>query len=151
MLDIFKVHTRKVPLADDVDLERLARGTVGLTGADLRNLVNEAALWATRDDKDDVDQIDFESARDKVLMGAKREEIHHRSARSDDRLSRGRPRAVGLAHAGTDPVHKVTDHPPRPRPGRHPVPARGGSDRHQRERAASLGSRSLWAAGRPSD
>ena len=48
---IFKVHTRDVPLADDVDLERLAAGTVGLTGADIRNLVNEAALWATRNDK----------------------------------------------------------------------------------------------------
>ncbi len=51
-LAIFKVHTRDVPLADDVDLERLAAGTVGLTGADIRNLVNEAALWASRHDKE---------------------------------------------------------------------------------------------------
>ncbi|MCR4411814.1 MAG: ATP-dependent zinc metalloprotease FtsH [Thermoguttaceae bacterium] len=74
-LAIFKVHTREVPLADDVDLDRLAAGTVGLTGADIRNLVNEAALWATRQGKDQVEMSDFEYARDKVLMGPKREEI----------------------------------------------------------------------------
>jgi cell division protease FtsH len=72
---IFKVHTRDVPLADDVNLEKLAAGTVGLTGADIRNLVNEAALWATRNGKDKVDMDDFEFARDKVLMGPKREEL----------------------------------------------------------------------------
>jgi len=74
-LAIFKVHTRQVPLADDVDLERLAAGTVGLTGADIRNLVNEAAIWAARHDKERVDMNDFEYARDRVIMGSKREEI----------------------------------------------------------------------------
>ena len=72
---IFEVHTRDVPLDNDVDLERLAAGTVGLTGADIRNLVNEAALWASRHDKETVDMSDFEYARDKVLMGAKRDEV----------------------------------------------------------------------------
>jgi len=72
---IFKVHSRGVPLADDVNLDRLASGTVGLTGADIRNLVNEAALWASRNDKEKVDMSDFEFARDKVLMGAKRDEV----------------------------------------------------------------------------
>jgi len=72
---IFQVHVREVPLDDDVDLERLAAGTVGLTGADIRNLVNEAALWASRHDKEFVEMSDFEYARDKVLMGAKREEV----------------------------------------------------------------------------
>ncbi len=72
---IFKVHSRNVPLADDVDLHRLAGGAVGLTGADIRNLVNEAALWATREGKDKVDMSDFEIARDKILMGPKREEV----------------------------------------------------------------------------
>ena len=72
---IFKVHCRNVPLADNVDLESLAAATVGLTGADIRNLVNEAALWATRAGKDRVEMADFEHARDKVLMGAKREEV----------------------------------------------------------------------------
>ncbi len=66
---MFKVHCRDVPLAAGVDLERLAAGTVGLTGADIRNLVNEAALWATRNHKNVVDMDDFEYARDKVLMG----------------------------------------------------------------------------------
>ena len=74
-LALFKVHTRNVPLAADVDLERLAGATVGLTGADIRNLVNEAALWATRHDKAAVDSADFDYARDKVLMGPKREEV----------------------------------------------------------------------------
>jgi cell division protease FtsH len=74
-VQIFKVHTRSVILADAVDLERLAAGTVGLTGADIRNLVNEAALIATRNGKDRVEMSDFEHARDKVLMGAKREEV----------------------------------------------------------------------------
>ncbi len=72
---IFKVHSRDVPLDDDVDIDRLVGGTVGLTGADIRNLVNEAALWATRQGKDKVNMDDFEIARDKVLMGPKREEV----------------------------------------------------------------------------
>ena len=72
---IFKVHCRNIPLADDVDLERLAAGSVGLTGADIRNLVNEAAIWATRRDQEKVGMADFEYARDKILMGAKREEV----------------------------------------------------------------------------
>jgi cell division protease FtsH len=74
-LAIFQVHTREVPLASDVDLEDLAAGTVGLTGADIRNLVNEAALWASRNGKNCVDRSDFDYARDRVLMGAKREEV----------------------------------------------------------------------------
>jgi len=74
-LAIFRVHTRNVILSDQVDLERLAAGTVGLTGADIRNLVNEAALWATREGKDRVEMADFEHARDKVLIGPKREEV----------------------------------------------------------------------------
>ncbi|MFN9369110.1 MAG: ATP-dependent zinc metalloprotease FtsH [Planctomycetia bacterium] len=74
-LALFKVHTRNVPLAADVNLDRLAGATVGLTGADIRNLVNEAALWATRHDKPAVDSSDFDYARDKVLMGPKREEV----------------------------------------------------------------------------
>jgi cell division protease FtsH len=74
-LAIFEVHTRNVPLDPGVDLGRLAAGTVGLTGADIRNLVNEAALWASRRDKNSVEMADFEYARDKVLMGDKRDEI----------------------------------------------------------------------------
>ncbi len=74
-VEIFKVHMRGVPLADDIDVEKLAGATVGLTGADIRNVVNEAALWASRHDKEKVEMADFEYALDKVLLGSKREEV----------------------------------------------------------------------------
>ena len=74
-MGILKVHTRNKPLADDVDLETIARGMIGMTGADLRNLANEAALLATREGKSKIDRSDFERAADRVLIGAKREEV----------------------------------------------------------------------------
>ena len=106
--DIFKVHVRQVPLSDDVDLERLAAGTVGLTGADIRNMVNEAALWAARGDKDAVEMEDFDYARDKILMGAKREE--HLTA-EDKKKTAYHEAGHTLASwflKGADRVHKVT-------------------------------------------
>jgi cell division protease FtsH len=74
-LAILKVHTRNKPLADDVNLEQTARSMIGMTGADLRNLANEAALLATREGKNKIDRRDFERASDRVLMGPKREEV----------------------------------------------------------------------------
>jgi len=74
-LAILKVHTRTKPLSDDVNLELIARKMVGMTGADLRNLTNEAALIATREGKSRIDRHDFEKATDRVLRGPKREEI----------------------------------------------------------------------------
>jgi len=74
-LDILKVHTRTKPLADDVNLETIARKMIGMTGADLRNLANEAALLATRANKSRIERIDFERAADRVLMGPQRDEI----------------------------------------------------------------------------
>jgi cell division protease FtsH len=74
-LAILKVHTRTKPLADDVNLETIARGMIGMTGADLRNLANEAALLATREGKNKIDRTDFERAADRVLIGPKREEV----------------------------------------------------------------------------
>jgi cell division protease FtsH len=74
-LAILKVHTRNKPLADDVNLELIARKMVGMTGADLRNLANEAALLATREGKDRLHMADFERAADRVLIGPKREEV----------------------------------------------------------------------------
>jgi len=74
-LQILKVHTRNKPLADDVDLEVIARGMIGMTGADLRNLANEAALLATREGKSKIERRDFERAADRVLMGPQREEV----------------------------------------------------------------------------
>src|SRR5205085_2495272 len=67
--EILRVHTRKVPIGDDVDLSIIARGTPGFSGADLANLVNEAALWAARQNRKHVTMADFEMSKDKVLMG----------------------------------------------------------------------------------
>ena len=70
--EILRVHTRKVPLSDDVELSIIARGTPGFSGADLANLVNEAALWAARQNRKFVTMADFEMSKDKVLMGVER-------------------------------------------------------------------------------
>ncbi len=107
-LALFKVHTRNVPLAADVNLERLASGTVGLTGADIRNLVNEAALWATRHDKEAVSASDFDYARDKVLMGPKREEVlAGREKKMTAYHEAGHALGAWLL-PGVDKLHKVT-------------------------------------------
>jgi cell division protease FtsH len=74
-LEILKVHTRNKPLADDVNLEAIARLMIGMTGADLRNLANEAALIATRENKARIDHSDFDRAADRVIRGAKREDV----------------------------------------------------------------------------
>ncbi len=106
--ELFEVHSREVPLADDVDFERLARATVGMTGADIRNLVNEAALWAARHDQNMVRMSDFEFARDKVLMGAAREDI----LADEEKLITAHHEAghalLAWFTSGCDRVHKVT-------------------------------------------
>jgi cell division protease FtsH len=107
-LAIFKVHSREVPLNDDVDLERLAKATVGLTGADIRNLVNEAALWATREGKDRVDMSDFDYARDKVLMGGKREEVLSEKEKRMTACHEIGHVLLAWLVAGADRVHKVS-------------------------------------------
>jgi cell division protease FtsH len=106
--DILKVHSRNIPLDEHVDLDSIARGTVGMSGADLANLVNEAALLATREDKDKVDMADFDAARDKIIMGAKREEIiTDKDKRATAHHEIGHA-LVGWLTPNTDPVHKVT-------------------------------------------
>ncbi len=105
---IFKVHVRDVPLADDVDLQRLAAGTVGLTGADIRNMVNEAALWAARQDKKVVDMDDFDYARDKILMGAKREEVLQESEKEKTAYHEAGHTLTAWHLDGRNIVHKVT-------------------------------------------
>jgi cell division protease FtsH len=107
-LELFKVHTRDVPLAADVDLERLAHATVGLTGADIRNLVNEAALWATRHDKSAVGSTDFDYARDKVLMGPKREEILTGVEKKMTAYHEAGHALAAWLLPGVDRLHKVT-------------------------------------------
>lgn len=107
-VEIFKVHVREVPLAADVDLKRLAAATVGLTGADIRNIVNEAALWAARHDKKMVDMSDFDYARDKVLMGAKREEVLQGQEKEKTAYHEAGHTIAAWLMPGADPVHKVT-------------------------------------------
>ena len=139
-LAIFKVHTRDVPLADDVEFGSAGQpAPSGLTGADIRNLVNEAALWATRNGKDKVDMDDFEYARDKVLMGPKREEVLTGKEKTNDRLSRGGPRPAGLDRARRRSRAQSDDHSPRPGAGRHATAAGGRSPQHRRERNCTAG------------
>ncbi|OJZ19134.1 MAG: cell division protein FtsH [Thiobacillus sp. 65-29] len=106
---ILLVHMRKVPVAPDVRADILARGTPGMSGADLANLVNEAALFAARGNKRLVDMNDFEQAKDKILMGAERKSMvitpedkkktaYHESGHA----------VIGMSLPGCDPVHKVT-------------------------------------------
>ncbi len=105
---IFKVHVRDVPLADDVDLHRLAAGTIGLTGADIQNMVNEAALWAARQDKKVVDMDDFDTARDKILMGAKREEVLKGEEKEKTAYHEAGHTLTAWHLDGANIVHKVT-------------------------------------------
>jgi cell division protease FtsH len=106
---IMRVHTRKVPLAEDVDIGLLARGTPGFSGADLENLVNEAALLAARNSKEKVNQSDFELAKDKVLMGSERRSmiISDEEKRNTAYHEAGHALVAKLV-PGADPVHKVT-------------------------------------------
>jgi len=106
---ILRVHTRKIPLAGDVRLEVLARGTPGLSGADLANLVNEAALLAARTNKTQVNHEDFEAAKDKVMLGVERRSL---VLTEDERRLTAYYEAghaiVSLKIPGMDPIHKIT-------------------------------------------
>jgi cell division protease FtsH len=106
---ILQVHTRKVPVAEDVDIAVLARATPGFAGADLENLVNEAALLAARSNKERVDMGDFEIAKDKVMMGAERRSmiISDEEKRVTAFHEAGHALVAKLL-PGADPVHKVT-------------------------------------------
>jgi len=106
---ILRVHTRRVPLADDVDLALLARGTPGFAGADLENLVNEGALLAARRNKDRVGMADFEVAKDKVMMGAERKSmIMSQEEKRNTAYHESGHALVAKLLPGADPVHKVT-------------------------------------------
>jgi cell division protease FtsH len=107
-LEILKVHIRNVPLASDVDLDKIARSTVGMSGADLANLVNEAALLATRENKSAVDSRDLDSALDKVILGAKREDVITARDKRVTAFHEAGHALVGWLTAKSDPVHKVT-------------------------------------------
>ena len=106
---IIRVHMRNVPLASDVDVKTIARGTPGFSGADLMNLVNEAALTAARRNKKMVSQHDFEQAKDKVMMGAERKSMA--MTEEEKKLTayhEGGHAILALSVPSTDPVHKAT-------------------------------------------
>src|SRR5216110_3001481 len=106
---ILRVHMRNKPLADDVDITTLARGTPGMAGADLANLVNEAALLAVRRGHDRIFMIDFEDAKDKVMLGAERKSLVMKE--EERRLTayhEGGHAICGIKTPGNDPLHKVT-------------------------------------------
>ena len=106
---IFGIHTRKVPLADDVDLHVLARGTVGFCGADLANLVNEAALNAARYNQKTVMMQDFEFAKDKVMMGSERRSlVINDEEKQVTAIHEAGHALLGAVLEHADPVHKVT-------------------------------------------
>lgn len=106
---ILKVHTRKVPIAEDVDLKVIARGTPGFSGADLEILVNEAALNAARNNKEEVERDDFEYAKDKVMMGAERRSMLLTEREKETTAFHESGHAlVAKLLPKTDPVHKLT-------------------------------------------
>jgi cell division protease FtsH len=107
--EILRVHTRKIPISDDVDLSVLARGTPGFSGADLANMVNEAALCAARQNRKTVLMYDFEMAKDKVLMGAERKSML--LSDEEKRITayhEGGHALVAALREHSDPLHKVT-------------------------------------------
>jgi len=107
-LEILKVHVRDVPLDSDVKLGAIAGSTAGMTGAGIENLVNEAALWAARNNKSRVDMADFDYARDKVLMGAKREEVLSEEEKERTAYHEAGHTIAAWTLPGADQVYKVT-------------------------------------------
>lgn len=106
---ILKVHLRKVPISNDVDASVIARGTPGMSGADLANLVNEAALFAARRNKRIVEMLDFEDAKDKIFMGPERKSAVMRDEeRRATAYHESGHAVVAMSLPGADPVHKVT-------------------------------------------
>ena len=138
-LEILKVHTRNKPLADDVNLEAIARKMIGMTGADLRNLANEAALLATREGKNSIDRADFERAADRVLMGPKREEVLTPEDKQRTAYHEAGHALVAWLEPEAGPAAEGVDHPARP--------DRWASRQHARRRSATT---TAWTTSRPS-
>jgi cell division protease FtsH len=105
---ILEVHVSDKKLSDDIDLDEIAKGTPGMTGAELENLANEAALIATRENKETIDKNDFEEARDKILMGAVREETISELEKKITAYHEAGHTLVARQLPGTDPIHKVS-------------------------------------------
>ncbi|HER40774.1 MAG TPA: ATP-dependent zinc metalloprotease FtsH, partial [Salinimicrobium catena] len=105
---ILEIHTREVPVGDDVDLENIAARTVGFSGADLKNLVNEAALFAGREKKDKVEKSDFEKARDKIILGSETDEMIDEDEKKLVAYHEAGHALVALLMEEADPLEKVT-------------------------------------------
>ena len=107
-VDIFKVYLKKIPYASDVDVDKLAKLTAGFTGADIRNFVNEATLWATRNDKTTVEASDFDFAFEKIALGLKRDEIIKPADKRKTACHEAGHAVVGWFLPNGSKVHKVT-------------------------------------------
>jgi len=147
---ILKVHIQKIPLGEDVDLSTLAKGTPGLVGADLANLVNEAALLAARKNKKAVEMADFEEAKDKVMMGVERKSLHisDRERKLTAYHESGHVLvAVNMPEA--DPIHKVTIVPRGRALGiTHQLPM---DERHNYSRSYIIGQLGILLGGRAAE
>jgi cell division protease FtsH len=144
---ILETHTRKVPLADDVDLANLAERTVGLSGADLKNLVNEAALLAARKEKEQVADEDFDQARDKILLGIEREDVINDEEKKMIAYHESGHALLAELLPGADPLQKVSIIPRgRALGATEQIPE---EDRHNLKRSYLLNRIAIMLGGRP--
>ena len=147
---ILRVHTRKIPLSADVQLDIIAKGTPGMAGADLANLVNEAALLAARNNKSSVDMSDFEDAKDKVMLGVERRSLV--LTEEEKRLTayhEAGHAVVAMKTPGSDPVHKVTIIPRGRALGL--TASLPETDRHNYTRDWLIGSLAMFFGGRAAE
>ena len=147
---ILKVHTKRIPIGKDVDLQIIAKSTPGLVGADLANLVNESALLAARKNKNEVNMSDFEEAKDKVMMGVERKSLHiSDQERNLTSYHESGHVLVAINIPGADPIHKVTIIPRGRALGlTHQLPI---DERHNYSRSFILGTLSILLGGRAAE
>jgi cell division protease FtsH len=147
--EILKVHTRDVPLSDDVDLMEVAGRTVGFSGAELKNLVNEAALLAARSEKDKVEPEDFDKARDKIIMGIEREDVIRDEEKKMIAYHEAGHALVAKFYPGADPLEKVSIIPRgRSLGATEQIPK---EDRHNFSRTYLLGRIAVMLGGRAAE
>lgn len=147
--EILKVHTREVPLAEDVDLNRLAARTVGFSGADIKNLVNEAVLLAARKDKKHIGAEDLELARDKIILGLEREDVIEDEEKRMIAYHEAGHALVALLYPGADPLEKVSIIPRgRALGSTEQIPE---EDRHNLSRSYLLGRIAVMIGGRAAE
>lgn len=147
--EILEVHTREVPLGEDVDLNKLAARTVGFSGADLKNLVNEAVLLAARNDKKQIEAVDLELARDKIILGIEREDVIKDEEKRMIAYHEAGHALVALLYPGADPLEKVSIIPRgRSLGATEQIPE---EDRHNLSRSYLLGKIAVMIGGRASE